>query len=263
MTSTTGRALDVEGRRILVRGTVQGVGFRPWVYRLALEEGLSGRVRNDALGVTIEAFGLPEALEAFRKRLGTESPPAARLHEVREEPIPAESLPGLRDRRERASGGAAGVDPARPRHVPRVPARGARSVGPAPLPCLHQLHALRAALHDRPRRAVRPAGDHDGRLPDVPGLPARVRRPARPALPRPADRLSRLRPAACARWTASGTRRVTRRDAIAAAAADLRAGRIVAVKGLGGYHLACDATSAAAVRPASRRASSGTRSRSR
>ena len=60
MTSTTGRALEVEGRRILVRGTVQGVGFRPWVYRLAVEEGLSGRVRNDTLGVTIEAFGLPE-----------------------------------------------------------------------------------------------------------------------------------------------------------------------------------------------------------
>ena len=45
------------GRRIDIRGTVQGVGFRPWVYRLAHELGVHGRVRNDARGVTIEAFG--------------------------------------------------------------------------------------------------------------------------------------------------------------------------------------------------------------
>ena len=45
-------ALDIE-----VHGIVQGVGFRPWVYRLAAGEGLTGFVRNDASGVTIEAFG--------------------------------------------------------------------------------------------------------------------------------------------------------------------------------------------------------------
>ena len=95
MSASMMKALDVEGRRILVRGTVQGVGFRPWVYRLAVEEGLSGRVRNDARGVTIEAFGRPEALEAFLRRLGTEAPPAALLREVREEPIPAEPLAGF------------------------------------------------------------------------------------------------------------------------------------------------------------------------
>ena len=49
----------VAGRRIEVRGIVQGVGFRPWVYRLAHEEGIRGRVRNDGAGVTIEAFGSP------------------------------------------------------------------------------------------------------------------------------------------------------------------------------------------------------------
>ena len=95
MSASMSRAVDVEGRRILVRGTVQGVGFRPWVYRLAVEEGLSGRVRNDARGVTIEAFGRPEALEAFLRRLGKEAPPAALVREVREEPIPAEPLAGF------------------------------------------------------------------------------------------------------------------------------------------------------------------------
>jgi hydrogenase maturation protein HypF len=57
------------GRRIEIRGVVQGVGFRPWVYRLATEQGLGGHVWNDAAGVTIEAFGPREALDAFMRRL--------------------------------------------------------------------------------------------------------------------------------------------------------------------------------------------------
>ena len=77
---------EVEGRRIEVRGTVQGVGFRPWVYRLAVEQELCGRVRNDARGVTIEVFGSPSALGGFRRRLEDEEPdddgggPPRRLH---------------------------------------------------------------------------------------------------------------------------------------------------------------------------------------
>ena len=78
MPASITNAAGVEGRRILIRGTVQGVGFRPWVYRLAVEEGLSGRVCNDSRGVTIEAFGHAEALAAFLRRLGREAPPAAR-----------------------------------------------------------------------------------------------------------------------------------------------------------------------------------------
>ena len=78
-----------EGRRIEVRGTVQGVGFRPWVYRLAREEGIAGRVRNDAQGVTIEAFGPGPALDAFLRRLeGSPRPPPACATSAREA-IPA------------------------------------------------------------------------------------------------------------------------------------------------------------------------------
>ena len=64
------------GRHIEIRGVVQGVGFRPWIYRLATEEGLAGRVRNDATGVTIDAFGPENALDEFMRRLG-DVPPAA------------------------------------------------------------------------------------------------------------------------------------------------------------------------------------------
>ena len=56
----------VNGRRIRVQGTVQGVGFRPWIHRLAREAGVGGRVRNDGQGVTIEAFGPGEVLAAFQ-----------------------------------------------------------------------------------------------------------------------------------------------------------------------------------------------------
>ena len=58
-------AAQLEGRRIQVSGTVQGVGFRPWVYRVARQSGVTGRVHNDAAGVTIEAFGDATALEQF------------------------------------------------------------------------------------------------------------------------------------------------------------------------------------------------------
>ena len=84
-----------EGRRIEVRDTVQGVGFRPWIYRLAREAGIVGRVRNDALGVTIEAFGGVDALEGFVRRLRGEAPPAAVVGEVRAEPIPLERVVGF------------------------------------------------------------------------------------------------------------------------------------------------------------------------
>ena len=68
----------LEGRRIRIQGTVQGVGFRPWVYRTARQTGVTGRVRNDSAGVTIEAFGDESALGRFVDALQF-PPPAARL----------------------------------------------------------------------------------------------------------------------------------------------------------------------------------------
>ncbi len=65
------------GRRIEIRGIVQGVGFRPWVYRLARAHGVGGWVRNDAGGVTIEAFGPDHDLDAFVEALRDAPPPAA------------------------------------------------------------------------------------------------------------------------------------------------------------------------------------------
>jgi hydrogenase maturation protein HypF len=68
--------------RVRVRGTVQGVGFRPYVYRLAGELGLSGFVLNDAHGVLLEVEGRADAIETFLARLGPDAPPLAVLEQV-------------------------------------------------------------------------------------------------------------------------------------------------------------------------------------
>ena len=65
-----------------MRGVVQGVGFRPFVYRLAQEEGLAGFIGNDTDGVTIEIEGAPERIESFRSRLRAEAPPLSRIDSV-------------------------------------------------------------------------------------------------------------------------------------------------------------------------------------
>ena len=246
MSASMMKAVDVEGRRILVRGTVQGVGFRPWVYRLAVEEGLSGRVRNDARGRHdrgLRAPRGPRGLPAAPRDGGSAGRRIVR--EVREEPIPAEAARRLRDRPRARGEGARRVsippdlatcpeclrevrDPADRRH--RYPFTNCTHCGPA--------------LHDRPRRALRPAGHDDGRLRDVRRLPARVRGPRSTA----ASTRSRSpappagRGCGCSAPSGEpGGRRRRRRSRRPRPA--LRDGRIVAVKGLGGYHLACDATS--------------------
>ncbi|HEY1895616.1 MAG TPA: carbamoyltransferase HypF [Terracidiphilus sp.] len=72
----------VERRAVLVRGVVQGVGFRPFVYRLALETHLAGSIGNNTDGVTIEIEGTGEGIDDFLKRLRTDAPPMARIDSV-------------------------------------------------------------------------------------------------------------------------------------------------------------------------------------
>ena len=72
---------------IQIRGQVQGVGFRPFVYRLATQRPLSGFVRNDGAGVEIEAQGTLEQLEGFQRDL-RQPPPLARIDTLRVEELP-------------------------------------------------------------------------------------------------------------------------------------------------------------------------------
>src|SRR5918998_1984677 len=76
------RAPTQERREISVRGIVQGVGFRPFIYALAQRHGLTGLVRNDAEGVYIEAEGSPEGLEVFLRGIKESAPPLAVVESV-------------------------------------------------------------------------------------------------------------------------------------------------------------------------------------
>jgi len=90
--------------RLSVRGRVQGVGFRPYVYRLAVDLGLSGLVGNDTHGAFIEIEGPREAVERFTKRLPAELPPLARIVEVQVETIPVQSSQQFRIDRSETTG---------------------------------------------------------------------------------------------------------------------------------------------------------------
>src|SRR3954469_13190916 len=84
MTTLTGR----HRKRIRVRGVVQGVGFRPFVYTTAAALGLSGSVRNDSSGAIIEIEGNPAGIDDFLPTLGNRPPPLAVIEAIETEAIP-------------------------------------------------------------------------------------------------------------------------------------------------------------------------------
>jgi len=85
-----------ERRAVKVLGVVQGVGFRPFVYRLAVEEQLAGWIGNDTDGVTLEIEGSEVAIEAFLRRLRAEAPPLARIDAVTVHGVQASGETGFR-----------------------------------------------------------------------------------------------------------------------------------------------------------------------
>ena len=190
-------------------GVVQGVGFRPFVYRLAREHGLGGYVLNDGDGVVIEVEGAE--LDAFADELVSRAPSLAsrRLGDGRAGR--AARRDRLPDRRERRLGPRR-ADPARRRHLRRLPPRALRpGRPPLPLP-VHQLHAVRARASRS--SAPSPTTVRTRRWPAsrcAPSAAASTRTP-RPPLPRRADRVPRVRAAAldAARGGGRGARR--RRD---------------------------------------------------
>ena len=78
---------ESSARRIHVTGVVQGVGFRPFIYTLAIQYQLTGWVRNTSAGVDIEIEGPPDHLNAFTHAITAEAPPLARIESVKSEEI--------------------------------------------------------------------------------------------------------------------------------------------------------------------------------
>jgi hydrogenase maturation protein HypF len=225
--------VPAERRRIRVVGVVQGVGFRPWVHRVATRLGLAGFVLNDGRGVMIEAEGAPAALDELERRLRADPPPLARVERVEHRPIPCTGEPGFVIA---PSDGTGAV-------VTLVPADAATCDA-----CLRELfdpadrrhrYPFITCTHCGPRFTIVRKVPYDRPNTTMAGFPlcAACRREYED----PADRRFHAEPIAC---PDCGPRLSM---PLAGAVRVLRAGGILAVKGLGGYHLACDAADERAV----------------
>jgi hydrogenase maturation protein HypF len=232
-----------------VEGVVQGVGFRPYVYRLAGELGLAGFVRNDPAGVVLEVEGVAGAVDSFLARLAAEAPALATVQRV----VPEDLAPT----------GAAGpfaIAASEPGGEPTA------LVSPDVATCGPCLAELFDPADRRHRYPFVNCTDCGPRFTIVRGIP--YDRPlttmagfamceaCRSEYEDPVDRRFHAQPNACpacgprCRLVDAGGVPVPlggAQDAVARAAAALLDGRILAVKGIGGYHLACRADDEAAV----------------
>jgi len=238
-------------RKVHITGVVQGVGFRPFVYGLATRHELAGWVCNTSAGVDIEVEGAPEVLDSFVAALTAEAPPLARIETVTVDEIPVNGYAQFDIRHSQARPGAFQpispdicicddclrelFDPADRRH--RYPFINCTNCGP-------RFTIIRDIPYDRPQTTMacfELCPDCQAEYDD------------------PLDRRFHAQPNACPvcgpqveLWIPnpkSGMPNPEHRGdpAIEAARALLAAGKTVAVKGLGGFHLACDATSDGAV----------------
>lgn len=234
------------GVTIRVRGLVQGVGLRPTVWRLAHECELVGDVCNDADGVLIRAWGEPAAQARFMRCLRDEAPPLARIDAV--ESAPLAGAPETTDFRIAAS--------TRGRIHTGIVADAATC--PA---CLQEVldgndrrhaYAFTNCTHCGPRLSIVKRIPYDRAHTSMDAFTMCAA--CRDEYDDPADRRFHAQPNACANcgpkaWleAAGDTRIDVHGDPIARACQLLEQGYIVAVKGMGGFHLACDAGNRAAV----------------
>jgi hydrogenase maturation protein HypF len=237
--------MESEGVHIEVRGTVQGVGYRPWVFQLAQRMDVRGVIRNNSRGVSIDAFGDAETLGRFVDTLLREFPPTARVRSVTATAIPfldhtsfaivesqaseeiLISIPADLTTCDDCLGEV--LDPADRRY--RYPFTNCTNCGP-------RYSIVRESPYDRAGTSM-----SSFRMCDR----------CRLEYDSPSDRRFHAQPNACPdcgpRLVAMRTalEQITTADPIRFAARAVRAGMIAAIKGLGGFHLACDATSAQAV----------------
>ncbi|GAA4399342.1 carbamoyltransferase HypF [Tsukamurella soli] len=232
---------------LIVRGVVQGVGFRPHLARIAAELGLVGQCRNDSTAVVIEVEGAAERVEAFATRLVGEAPPLARIASVSSVRL----VP---------CGGTGFVIAA------STSGSGLRTMVPPDAAtcadCLREMfdpadrryrHPFISCTNCGPRFTITVDLPYDRRTTTMADFPMCPRCSAEYA--DPTDRRFHAQPIAChgcgptltvtgtdGRVLASGTE-----PSLAAIGAIIDAGEVVAIKGLGGYHLVCDAGSDGAV----------------
>jgi hydrogenase maturation protein HypF len=258
-TVAVARTGAAQRRKVTVRGVVQGVGFRPFVYALAGELGLSGHVANTGDGVVAEVEGGPDALAAFCGRITSDAPPLAVVQSMTHEPMALAGGRGFTIAESRGRGGTART-----------------LVAPDTATCADCLAEMRDPADRRYRHPFITCTHCGPRFTIVTGIPydrAHTTMARFPMCERcaheyadPGDRRFHAQPVSChdcgprlrlhvprtgaARGAAEG-------EPVAAARQLLAEGAVVAVKGLGGYHLACDASNPDAVRLLRRRKARG------
>lgn len=220
--------------RLRVAGQVQGVGFRPTTWSLARSLGLSGFVLNDARGVLIEVEGAPDAVAAFPDRLQAACPPLARIDRLEATPCPALGGPAAFEIRHSDAGDAVTA-----------------AIGPDVALCDDCLTELLDPADRRYRYPFLNCTQCGPRFTITARLPYDRAQTSMASFPLcgtcaaeyadPADRRFHAQPTAC---PDCGPHLTT---AVDTAVAALRAGEIVAIKGLGGFHLACEARNAEAL----------------
>ena len=239
--------LDVQGKRIHITGIVQGVGFRPFVFDLAQRLGLTGWIRNTSAGVDIDVDGSPEHLTIFASALMDEAPPLAHIDEIqisKRKPdgftsfdiVPSTSIPGAfqpisPDVSVCDDCLSELFDPEDRRH--RYPFINCTNCGP-------RFTIIKDIPYDRPLTTMAPfemcsacAAEYQD----------------------PANRRFHAQPVACHQcgpqvWLedSGSNKKITRQEeAIQQARKRILQGQVVAIRGLGGFHLACDAANQAAV----------------
>ncbi|MDX6476057.1 MAG: hydrogenase maturation protein HypF, partial [Gaiellaceae bacterium] len=223
---------QVQRRGFTVTGIVQGVGFRPFVFSLAQRHALAGFVLNDGEGVSIEVEGAAEELERFARALESEAPELARIDLVRVRELEPSQQAGFTIEASARGGGSAPIpadvatcgdclrelfDPADRRY--RYPFINCTQCGP-------RFTIVTGVPYDRP-------------LTTMAGFP--LCPDCRREYEDPADRRFHAEPIACP--VCGPQISLALEDAVSL----LHEGAILAVKGLGGYHLACDAADEEAV----------------
>jgi len=233
------------GRRLWITGQVQGVGFRPFLYRLAQRHSLSGWARNTVGEVEVLVCGSPQAVEAFAREVVSAAPAIAAPHIRRSELWQGEQPEGFT------------ILPSEAGAKPRI------FVPPdyfACDECLRELQDPADRRHNYPFINCTQCGP---RYTIIRALPYDRRNTSMDAFPLcaaclaeyrdPANRRFHAEPVACPEcgpqldWSAPGATPAQGSQALADCIGAIEAGRLVAVKGIGGYHLVCDAASEPAI----------------
>ena len=237
--------MPIIGRHIEIRGVVQGVGFRPWVYQLATRGGVTGRVLNDSSGVVIDAFGEDGRIEAFLVALSDGAPAAARVRSIEWSDIPPQEVASFSIVESR------GADE-RNVSIPPDLATCPDCVGEIFDPSNRRYHyPFTNCTNCGPRFTIVRGVPYDRAQTTM--APFTMCADCRREYEDPLDRRFHAQPNACPVCgpqvvaMTPQRREITTREPVRFAARAFRAQMIVALKGLGGFHLACDATSSLAV----------------